>query len=397
MTKQQFIVSLFLLLVVALTIYWRIDTSSHAVSQYITYSLARGDILTAIKTTGIVEPLKEVEVSAQTNGIITALGSDPTDPTKPLDSGTRIFKGSVLAKINNRAYQEELSLYQQNKRLTEAEVRRAQLEVNKAQENLKRIQLTEDISGQHLGEQALTLLNMVQADLTVAQEKQKQAHAAEKVAQLKVDATLIRSPIDGMVIDRRAEVGQTVVAGTPLVTIVSDLKKMRIRAAVNEADISKISVGQKTYLTIEAYPEKQLTGVVSQVRLNANIFNNIVTYDVIIDTDDLGGGVFPYMTTSLKFVIEERLDVFMAPPEALNWQPEGSIRIETKVDSAIQHVWQLREGEAYPIEVSTGLSDGSLVEIIGESLYPGMVLILARTIHRPDDFGSTILKSILGH
>lgn len=271
------------------------------------------------------------------------------------------------------------------------------MEFNKAQENLKRFQLTEDVSTQHLYEQALMLLNIAQADLTVAQEKEKQAHVAERVAQLKVNSTLIRSPIDGVIIDRRAEVGQTVVAGTPLVTVVSNLNKMRIRAAVNEADISKISVGQKTYLTIEAYPEQRLTGVVSQVRLNANIINNIVTYDVIIDTDNLGGNVFPYMTASLKFVLEERLDVLMAPPEALNWRPEGSIRIEAKADSAIQHVWQLREGEPYLIEVSSGLSDGSLVEIIGESLYPGMVLILARTIPPPNDFGSTILKSILGH
>jgi HlyD family secretion protein len=268
-----------------------------------------------------------------------------------------------------------------------------------AENDWKRTQRLKHTTTQTEYDHALAGFDVAQADLAANQARLEQAYVAERLARINLDYTVIRSPIDGLVIDRRVDVGQTVVSGlnTPsLFLLASDLARMRIRAAVNEADISKVRLGQKVYFSVDAYPEQRLAGVVAQVRLNASITNNVVTYDVVIDIDNPNGQLLPYMTASLRFVIDERQGVFKAPAEALHWQPEGEVPAPVISGAATRSLWHLEAGMARPIEITPGLTDGAFIEVQGDGLRPGLSLIVGRQQRSAADFGSTILKSILG-
>src|SRR5205823_6028616 len=135
----------------------------------------------------------------------------------------------------------------------------------------------------------------------------------------------IRSPVKGVIVDRRVNVGQTVVASLnapSLFLIAKDLKRMQIWASVNEADIGQIHPGQAVSYTVDAYPGEVFTGQVSHVRLNATMNQNVVTYTVVVTTDNSKGRLLPYLTTNLQFRVSERTNVLMVPNTALHWQPQ---------------------------------------------------------------------------
>lgn len=386
------------LILILFVLYFYVNSPPDANAEFVTYSLKKGDILVAVKTSGMVLPRQVIDINSPVNGIINALGADPDDSAKALNSGSRIRKGNVFAKVDNPTFAQEHALYQQNVNLAEAEVRQFQLILNNAQEAWNRLQESSSSQDDYTLDQSRVLLKMAQADLLVAQSKQKQAYAAEKLARVKLESTLIRSPIDGVVLDRLAEFGQTVAPGSRLFVISSGLDRMQIRAAVVEADINKIWINQKVYFTLDADPISRMTAVVSQKNLNANIINNIVTYDVISEIVHNQDFSMPYMTANIQFVIDERADVFKIPIEALNWTPhesEDGIRNSKESKEIIQRVWILDQDRLLPVEVTTGLTDGSFVEVSGEGLSANMQIVVGQKVSQSADFGSTILKSIM--
>src|SRR5262249_12654673 len=151
------------------------------------------------------------------------------------------------------------------------------------------------------------------------------SEAMLREAQVNLGYTQIRSPVDGVIVDRRVNVGQTVVAGLnapSLFLIAKDLTKLQVWASVNEADIGNIHAGQSVRFTVDAYPKETFVGQVAQIRLNASMTQNVVTYTVVISTDNSQGKLLPYMTANLQFEVDRRHDVLLVPNAALRWKPQ---------------------------------------------------------------------------
>jgi HlyD family secretion protein len=213
--------------------------------------------------------------------------------------------------------------------------------------------------------------------------------AEQREAQKNLDYCVIRSPVKGVIIDRRVNVGQTVVSSLnapSLFLIAKDLKRLQIWASVNEADVGRIRPGQSVRFTVDAFSGEVFRGAVTQVRLNATMTQNVVTYTVVVTTDNPDGKLLPYLTTNARFEIDRRLKTLLVPTAALRWQPlphqiAPDIRDtipeeqeERRVD--VGTVWVEARGFVRPIEVKTGLSDGLVTEIVGGELREGQLVVV---------------------
>ena len=168
-------------------------------------------------------------------------------------------------------------------------------------------------------------LKVGQAAVLQAKEAVSQSEAVLKKARQNLDYCTIRSPVKGVIIDRRVNIGQTVVASLSapsLFLIARDLKKMQVWASVNEADIGSIRAGQPVTFTVDALPGKTFRGEVGKIRLNATMTQNVVTYTVEVNTDNSDGQLIPYLTANLKFMVSERKNVLLVPNAALRWIPQ---------------------------------------------------------------------------
>ena len=259
----------------------------------------------------------------------------------------------------------------------------------------------------------------------MAEAKLEQAKIATKQAEINLGYTTIRSPVDGVVIDRRVNVGQTVVAGLnapSLFLLAKDLSHMLVWAAVNEADIGDINVGQKVTFKVDAYRDRTFTGKVSQIRLNASLLQNVVTYGVVVDVDNTDGKLLPYMTAKLQFEVARRSNAILVPNQALRWQPTWeqispsaragldaaqrtaspaggateapSDDAEPTVDLGSPTVWVVADdGLVRPVSVKVGLSDGMVTEITGGELQAGDVVVVNVVREAKPDFVSSFIST----
>jgi HlyD family secretion protein len=242
-----------------------------------------------------------------------------------------------------------------------------------------------------------------QAAVHVAEASVQQANAAIAVSKASLDRAktnlgycTIRSPVNGVIIDRRVNIGQTVVASLnapSLFLIARDLRKMQVWVAVNEADIGKIYPGQPVSFTVDAFPGEPFKGEVGKVRLNATMSQNVVTYTVEVLTDNSSGRLLPYLTANVNFEIDRRENVLLVPNAALKWSPRPEM-----IDPAYRHpkgkgpnggeggktgigakrsvLWMRGEqGLLVPIVVDEGAGDGVMVEVSGKRIREGIEVI----------------------
>ncbi|MEN6557290.1 MAG: efflux RND transporter periplasmic adaptor subunit, partial [Thermoguttaceae bacterium] len=213
--------------------------------------------------------------------------------------------------------------------------------------------------------------------------------AAVTLAQVNRGYCTIVSPVRGTIIDRRVNVGQTVAASLSapsLFLIAKDLTKMQVWASVNEADIGQVRVGMPVQFTVDAFPGQTFQGIVTQRRMNAQMTNNVVTYMVIVTTDNSDGRLLPYLTASVQFEVEKKTNVLVVPNAALGWEPETD-QIDPSVDQAaltaktsMSHhgqIWVTADGEhVRPVDVQLGISDGSRTEISGSGVQEGLAVVI---------------------
>lgn len=225
-----------------------------------------------------------------------------------------------------------------------------------------------------------------------------------KQAEINLDWTRIRSPVKGVIIDRRVNVGQTVVASLnapSLFLIAKDLKHLQVWVSVNEADIGKIRKEQAVRFTVDAFPGEVFAGKVAQIRLNATMTQNVVAYTVVVTTDNPDGKLLPYLTANVQFEVGRRKDVLLVPNAALRWRPQPQwIAADAREKTPLQkpgshetppgdrtrqqqeprHVW-VQDGKfVRPVAVETGLSDGVMTEIIGGDVKEGMQIVVGGSI-----------------
>lgn len=319
--------------------YWQ--RTQPPATAFRTAQVQRGDLTVTIGATGVVEPLEVVDVGAQVAGRIIAFGQDPKDPTKVIDYNTEVEEGTVLARIDDSLYaadvaQSAAQLEQERANVIKAQADLAQMKAKlvQAENNWKRAQelgpsralaATEYDSYAAAYETAKATVAVGEATILQNQKAVARAEAALNRAKTSLDYCIIKSPVKGKIIDRRVNIGQTVVASLnapSLFLIGKDLTKMQVWVAVNEADIGNIHPGQTVTFTVDAFPGRTFQGVVGKIRLNATMTQNVVTYTVEIDTDNSDGKLLPYLTANVSFQIEQLSDVLKVPNAALRWTPD---------------------------------------------------------------------------
>lgn len=351
--------------------------------------VTRGDVQSVVSSTGRLQAITTVEVGTQVSGKIEEIFVDFND---------RVTKGQLVARIDPL-------LLEQAVRSAEAEVARREAELALAQRDFERIE--------RLYEREVT----TESEYTTAQYKVAVAQASLKSAQVSLERarqnlgyTEIRSPIDGVVLDRTVDAGQTVAASfsaPQLFLIAEDLSEMEILASVDESDIGKIHEDQAIQFTVQAYPEETFTGTVGQVRLQSTSQENIVNYTVAIAVGNPDGRLLPGMTATVDFIVAQASDVLRVANAALRFRPTEDMvaahrkqrkELRAQRDSAEELpsrparpgsggpagsrllLWYLDEtGQVTASPVRTGISDDQYTEIAGRDLTEGMLVIAAVT------------------
>ena len=288
---------------------------------YRTETVQRGDVRVAISSTGTLSAISTVTVGSQVSGQITEVLVDFND---------RVTKGQVLATIDASTYQAQIEQ-------GSAQIASAQASLRQAQAGLRNAQLDynrkADLGRQQLVSKsdvdlARSSLEQAQAQVNSAQAQIRQQTASTQTTRVNLQRTVIRSPVDGVVLTRTIEPGQTVAASLSapeLFTIAEDLAKMKIELAVDESDIGQVKVGQVVSFSADAFPERQFKGVVDQVRLSATTSNNVVTYPVVVTVDNSDGTLLPGLTVNAEIEVSKRSDVLKLANAALRFKPaEGS-------------------------------------------------------------------------
>ena len=398
-------------------------------SPFQTVPVTRGDLRVTISATGTIEPEEVIDVGAQVAGRIVVFGKDKNGKT--IDYGSEVEEGTVLAQIDDAIYAAETA---QEKALLEqagAGVVRAEADLNQMKAKLYQAKRDWD-RAQQLGpsdalsqsdfdaaqsayEIAKANVDVGKAAIVQAKKTFAQAEASLKRAERFLSYCTIRSPVKGVIIDRRVNIGQTVVASLnapSLFLIAQDLKRMQVWVSVNEADIGNISPGQPATFTVDAYPGVVFKGEVGKVRLNATMTQNVVTYTVEIITDNSDGKLLPYLTANVQFELSNRRNVLLVPNSALRWfpQPEQMAKeFRAMVDgvvrsngNGIEHqskavaeqagnksrqglLW-VRDGNyVRPINVNVGSSDGTMTEIEGNEVKDGLEAIVGEQQHMTDE------------
>lgn len=361
--------------------------------KFVTAAVTRGDVVRSIITTGAVNPVVTVQVGTYVSGVIQALHCD---------YNTEVKAGQLCAKIDPRPYQ--VVVDQNVANLASA---RAQLRKDEAAVVFSKIIHARDLKLlKHGGVSQETVdtdksnldQNIAQVGLDEATIQQRQAALA--AAQVNLDYTSIISPVDGVVVSRSIDVGQTVAASfqTPtLFLIAKDLTKMQVDTNVSESDVGGAKVGQKAFFTVESHPNKIFWGQVTQLRQAPITVQNVVTYDVVVSVDNSDLQLLPGMTANTRIITDERRDVLRVPLQALRFSPRGLGQAEASEETTEperptegpnehrqagegthQHkravetrVWVLRSGQPEPVPVTAGLSDSTFVEITSGDLKAG--------------------------
>jgi HlyD family secretion protein len=363
------------------------------VTVFRTAPVARGDLQVTVSATGTIEPEEVVDVGAQVVGMIREFGRDPRDPSKPIDYGSAVDVGTVLAQVDDTLYRAQLDQARANAQRAradllefQAKLRRAERAWNRAQA-LRRTGVISDADY----DTALADYDTGRSALAVGEAGIVQADAALHQAEINLGYTTIRSPVKGVIVDRRVNIGQTVVSSLnapSLFLIAKDLTRVQIWASVNEADIGRIRSGQRVRFSVDAFPGETFVGEVAQVRLNATMTQNVVTYTVVVTVDNPDGRLLPYLTTNLKFEIDRRSGVVLVPNAALRWQPrpeqvvpEGRDVLERGSPAAPDRgwVWVAEKGLVRPVAVDVGLSDGLTTEVARGDLHEGEPVVVGES------------------
>jgi HlyD family secretion protein len=338
-------------------------------ADYKTEKADKGDIEVTVTATGTVNAVVNVQVGTQVSGTISEIF---------VDYNSLVKKGQLLAQIDPANFESQVAQAKANLSSAEANHRKAQVVLADNLRTLGRNKalLKKDFVSQSDVDTAQTNADSASAQVDAAKAQVDQMKAALKVAETNLGYTRILSPVDGTVISRSVDVGQTVAASyqTPtLFTIAQDLREMQIDASVDEADIGKIKNLQTVEFTIDAYPEMTFKGVVSEVRNSPTTVSNVVTYDVIVKVDNAELKLKPGMTANVTIIIEEKTGVLRVPDSALRFKPAQVSKNSTGKNGPA--VWIMDKGKMKRIPVRTGISDGSYSELISGDLKEGMDII----------------------
>ena len=378
--KKRYIAIIGIMIAVAVTALFLFKSSS---AKYITKEITKGTISEYVEASGTIKPINTIAVGTQVSGTVAAIY---------VDYNSQVKKGQLLAELDP-------SLFQSNVDQSTAKLNNAQAAYSKAIANLeykknnyKRYEhlYAKNYVSRDDVELARSNYLTAQADVAAARAEMNAQQATLKNNLTNLGYSKITSPVDGTVISRAVDVGQTVAASfnTPtLFEVAEDLTKMQIETSVSEADIGKIKVGQEAEYTLDGYPNKTFKGNVTQVRLASTTTNNVVTYTVIVSVDNSDGFAIPGMSANVSIITGQAKDVLVVENKALKFSPADNTK---KYEN--QGVWVLQNGEPIRVDVELGLSDDSKTQIISDKLKEKDKVIVSSVTKSKKKSGGTAMR-----
>jgi HlyD family secretion protein len=393
-------------------------TEREAPPQVTTAAVTRGDIRLSVGATGTLEALTTVQVGTQVSGTVLSLGAD---------YNSIVRRGQVVARLDPSLFQ--------------TQVDQARANVTKAEADLERLKLIEAEArrkydqARELARTGLTASSEVEtaeasslgaaASVRSAEAQLTQARASLQQAAVNLEKTVITSPIDGIVIARNVDVGQTVAASLQaptLFVIAADLTKMRVNASVHEADVGVIRPGQSVRFNVDAYPTIEFPGTVSLVRLNPVVSQNVVTYATVIDVPNPDLKLKPGMTATVEIRLAERHDVLRVPSAAVRFRPtaamlaalggtmpapagRGAAAGATSPSAGAREaaapdlfspletgetggqIWQYENGALRAVRVRLGITDETWTELVDPELAEGALVVTGVTLSGATESG----------
>ncbi len=343
--------------------YWQ-SQQALARNEYVTVTLDRGDIVKTVSANGTLNPVVLVNVGTQVSGTVQKLYADFND---------RVTLGQVLAELDPSLF--NAALDQSTSNLANAE---ASLKLAEANAGRTRALFEKGYMARAEWDQALQAVAGARAQVGVAQ-------AVVRRDQTNLRYSVIKSPVSGIVVSRNVDVGQTMAASfqTPvLFTIAENLKRMQIDTTVAEADVGGIRVGQSGTFTVDAFPGREYQGRVRQIRLNSQVLQNVVTYNVVIDVANPDETLLPGMTAFVNIAVARRENVLRVPLSALRFKPAVADESADAVPGPAlsrqeeKTVYRLIQGKAEPLRFTAGLSNNLSIEVLSGELKVGDILVI---------------------
>jgi len=371
-----------------------------AAPRYLTEAAARGRLVVTVSATGNLQPTNKVDVGSELSGTIEAVLVDDND---------RVKKGQPLARLDVSRLTDQVAKSRATLASAQARVQQTAATVAQSRSNLQRLREVARLSGGKVPSKSE--LEIAEATLARAEADEASARAtvAEATAVASADETnlrkaTIRSPIDGVVLSRKVEPGQTVAASLQapvLFTLAETLSQMELQVDVDEADVGQVREGQPAAFTVDAWPGRRYPATITRVSFGSQTKEGVVSYPTLlaVRNDDLT--LRPGMTATAEIVVATREDALLVPNSALRYAPPPAQNNDAQKGTSIvssllprpphpapkpaaapkgheQRIWVLREGVAVPVAVTTGVTNGRLTEITGGELAVGMQVITER-------------------
>jgi HlyD family secretion protein len=366
-------------------------------ARFITEEARRGDLVATVSATGRLQPTNQVDIGSELSGTVAQVLVDEND---------RVKRGDVLAALDLSRLQDQVAKSRAALAAAQAQLAQQQATEAEAGANLRRLQQVRELSGGKVPSQAEIESAEAAVKRAAANAANARAAIAQAGAQLKSDRTnltkaTIRSPINGVVLARKVEPGQTVAASLQapvLFTIAEDLSQMTLEVDVDEADVGRVTQGQGATFSVDAYPERRYPSRVTRVGYGSQVKENVVSYLTVLTVDNADLSLRPGMTGTAEIVTTRRDDVLLVPNAALRFSPPAPQAAQKSAGSfltrmmprpprqpprapqpsakgASQRVWVLREGKPAPVPIKVGPSDGRMTEVVAGELVEGAQVI----------------------
>lgn len=370
--------------------------------QYHTEQAATGTLVVKVSATGKLEPTNQVDVGSELSGTIEKVFVDDDD---------RVTKGQVLAELDLSKFEDAVAKSRAAVGVAEASVAQAQATVIEARAKLERYREVARLSGGKVPSKtemdtAEAELARAEANVASAQAGVAQAKAALRSDETDLEKARIRSPIDGVVLERAVDPGQTVAASLQAVTLfklAEDLSKMELKVDVDEADVGAVKAGLKASFGVDAWPGRRYEAVITRVGYNATDTDGVISYPAVLQVDNADLSLRPGMTGTAEIITLTRENALLVPNAALRFSPPDTATEQASSRNVFtammprprasarrgkapeiaadgtQPIWILRDGEAVAVRVKTGVTNGRVTEILGGDLKPGMGVITEMT------------------
>lgn len=373
--------------------YWRMNSTPKE-PPFLTAPVTKANIRQVVSSTGTLQAVTTVLVGSQVSGTIAKLSAD---------YNSKVTRGQIVAQLDQSRFAARVEETRANLLASQASAAKSKVALEDAERTLKRVKELKqrDLVSQSELDGAQTAFDAARSQLNVAQAQVGQAQASMNQAQIDLGYTIIRSPVDGIVISRSVDVGQTVAASLSaptLFTIANDLTRMEVHTNVDEADIGNIFEGQDVSFTVDAHPQRRFRGKVFQVRNAPQTIQNVVTYNSVVRISNKELLLKPGMTANVQFLVAQKEDVLSIPNIALRFRPQEEkneaqelLRQEQgRVGGRITQrrtsrgggsggggearrvrqvkVYVVKDGRAEAVDVQVGITDGSKTEIVAGSL-----------------------------